>query len=991
MKKLNAGLLSLLTLAMLVGCGGNSETEPKTDDPKTEQKTEDQKTEDQKPTEPAEKTLVSIAITKRPNKIVYIVGESLDTTGMEVTATYSDSSTALVTDYTVSKTGPLELTDTKITVTYQDKTAVLSINVKPKPAVTLSSIAITKAPDKVEYHAGEIFDVTGMEVTATYSDDSKKIVTGFTVDKTGPLTMADTVVTVSFEGKTATQTITVLEAIITRLELTQAPTKQNYLVGEKFSSEGMVISGVKTDNTKEVITDYTIVDADRSLAKEDTKMVITYETFTLDVPIVVSEAKMTGIVIAQNPDKVNYYVGDVFDPTGMIVKAQYENSTEEVVTEYLIDKTEPLTLEDTTVTITYGEFSATVQITVEVKTDITIDGLKTVRFEAENLDTSNATLRPDFVAAHRGFIENGADASGDANLCGYEPGSSFKITLKAEEDCTVFVSSRMSDTDTGYDLKSAMTFEMDGVGMIPSDVQFTYSGGVDYWNWKNVELGTIALTKGVHEFVITAVSKRPNLDYFQFEAIKYGEQALEKQMVNLTVSKLPTKLSYEEGELFDPTGIELTAEFNTHEREVITEGYSYDKTEALTLGDTEVTFTYQGFTAKVSINVGKFYSLKLNSLGDHNFEAENLPVDDNWIMRQDMINAGFKGFVVDNGTASGGKSIERYAVGTVITLPFYAASNLKLHLSATLSSYDDFVLNDGVEFKIDETTLNSDNPALGHRHSTDWYNWKTAWFDSIDLSEGEHVLKISLNSAQPNLDVFNFHVIQYGEEVEPHTLESIEMKTAPNKAKYVVGETFDPTGVSFMAKYTDTLNETVTEGYTYDKIDPLTVEDKEVTFTCLGQNIVFPITVIAAQNITEATTFRVEAENLDTTNMENNGRGYFENSGFASEGRLLGNGTHGSVELLYNVTDAMTLDMTVAICKYEALVANDCLKIYVDGNRVEMVDKEMTLGRASDGSNDWFNFKTCAFEQTSLTAGVHTIKIEIISCNFDYIDFSFAK
>lgn len=46
MKKLNAGLLSLLTLAMLVGCGGNSETEPKTDDPKTEQKTEDQKTED---------------------------------------------------------------------------------------------------------------------------------------------------------------------------------------------------------------------------------------------------------------------------------------------------------------------------------------------------------------------------------------------------------------------------------------------------------------------------------------------------------------------------------------------------------------------------------------------------------------------------------------------------------------------------------------------------------------------------------------------------------------------------------------------------------------------------------------------------------------------------------------------------------------------------------------------------------------------------------
>jgi predicted CoA-binding protein len=48
------------------------------------------------------KTLSSIAITTQPAKTTYTVGELLDTAGMIVTATYSDDSTAPVTDYTTS-------------------------------------------------------------------------------------------------------------------------------------------------------------------------------------------------------------------------------------------------------------------------------------------------------------------------------------------------------------------------------------------------------------------------------------------------------------------------------------------------------------------------------------------------------------------------------------------------------------------------------------------------------------------------------------------------------------------------------------------------------------------------------------------------------------------------------------------------------------------------------------------------------------------------
>lgn len=75
----------------------------------------------------------------------------------------------------------------------------------------LSGIEITTPPDKIAYIEGETFDSTGMVVTANYSDETSEPVTQYTVDKTGPLTTSDTVVTVTYEGFTATVSITVAE------------------------------------------------------------------------------------------------------------------------------------------------------------------------------------------------------------------------------------------------------------------------------------------------------------------------------------------------------------------------------------------------------------------------------------------------------------------------------------------------------------------------------------------------------------------------------------------------------------------------------------------------------------------------------------------------------------------------------------------------------------------------------------------------------------
>ena len=78
--------------------------------------------------------------------------------------------------------------------------------------VVLSSISITN-PTKLVYEAGDELDLTGLVVTASYSDDSKQQVslddisiTGYDMSKIGEQT-----VVITYEGKTASFKITVLK------------------------------------------------------------------------------------------------------------------------------------------------------------------------------------------------------------------------------------------------------------------------------------------------------------------------------------------------------------------------------------------------------------------------------------------------------------------------------------------------------------------------------------------------------------------------------------------------------------------------------------------------------------------------------------------------------------------------------------------------------------------------------------------------------------
>ena len=158
------------------------------------------------------RVLSSIAVTTAPTKTAYNYGDTFSTSGMAITATYTDGATRVVTGWTYSPTTALGLSNTAITISYTEggvtKTTTQAITVSN----TLSSIAVTTAPTKTAYFTGDTFSTSGMVVTATYADGSTQAVTGYTCSPTS-MAAGTTAVTISYtEGgvtKTTTQAVTV--------------------------------------------------------------------------------------------------------------------------------------------------------------------------------------------------------------------------------------------------------------------------------------------------------------------------------------------------------------------------------------------------------------------------------------------------------------------------------------------------------------------------------------------------------------------------------------------------------------------------------------------------------------------------------------------------------------------------------------------------------------------------------------------------------------
>ena len=118
-------------------------------------------------------TLVSIAVTTQPIKKTYIVGEAFDPTGMVVTATYSDNTTAPVMVDASNFTYDFSTAGSKIvTIAYQGETATVTVTINTETPPITETITMISWFGNVQFQLAGVGQITinwGDGITQTHT------------------------------------------------------------------------------------------------------------------------------------------------------------------------------------------------------------------------------------------------------------------------------------------------------------------------------------------------------------------------------------------------------------------------------------------------------------------------------------------------------------------------------------------------------------------------------------------------------------------------------------------------------------------------------------------------------------------------------------------------------------------------------------------------------------------------------------------------------
>jgi len=127
----------------------------------------------------------------------------------------------------------------------------------------------------------------------------------------------------------------------------------------------LVVTAIYTDYTSAVITSGYTWTPNGALAINDKKVTISYMNVSTDIAITVSNTPSKTLQsITVSGAKTAYTEGETFSTVGMTVTANYSDKSSNVVTDYTISNTKPLTVNDKSITITYQTVSKTIDITV---------------------------------------------------------------------------------------------------------------------------------------------------------------------------------------------------------------------------------------------------------------------------------------------------------------------------------------------------------------------------------------------------------------------------------------------------------------------------------------------------------------------------------------------------------------------------------------------------------------------------------------------------
>ena len=207
------------------------------------------------------------------------------------------------------------------------------------------------------------------------------------------------------------------------ISITNNPDKMSYIMGEELELTGMVVQVNYNDGSTREVTDYTVSGFDSSVEGTSTvtvKWVSPYgstysKTFTVD--IVDPTPKVTGIYVGTMPNKTSYELREKLDITGLVIMANYTDGSTSEITGYTTSGFNALKTGRQTITVTYGDFTTTFNVTVGVvitleSIEIASNPTKTEYYIGDSLVTTGLALTLTYSDGSTETVTSGFTTSG---------------------------------------------------------------------------------------------------------------------------------------------------------------------------------------------------------------------------------------------------------------------------------------------------------------------------------------------------------------------------------------------------------------------------------------------------------------------------------------------------------------------------------------------------------------------------------------------------
>ena len=363
------------------------------------------------------------------------------------------------------------------------------------------------------------------------------------------------------------------------------------------------------------------------------------------------------------------------------------------------------------------------------------------------------------------------------------------------------------------------------------------------------------------------------------------------ELTALSVVTAPTKTIYLLGETLDTTGLTLTATYSDGSTATITDGYTVSGFTSATAGEKTVTVTYEGMMDTFNVTVrepqegdwvaanqvpedAEIVSRKWTY--DHHITSDKAEVDGYTLYNTTSVWGDYGAWSSWSKTAVSGSDSRQVETKDVpVTQYNYSRytenSNGTGHNGPSKGYWSDiycgYYQERGWGTDLSTFSNGADSFPMYGSYSNAWYNQTTRQvYDHAEYRYRDRSLVYTYyltrevtvyEPVEASESITNVREFVQFRKIDPVTLSSIAIATAPAKTVYEIGEALDTTGLTLTATYSDGSTVSVTSGYTVSGFTSATAGEKTVTVTYEGKTATFTVTVNEATTDEELYTYTI--------------------------------------------------------------------------------------------------------------------------------------